>query len=670
MRSLAGLIDRAPVPYTSRSRFSMPTIFKPNQTAELDAMGSVSTLFAIVNRTSGDTSRARWKLYRKAASGKPEDRTEVTTHLALKLWNRWNKFHTGQFAREGMQQHIDLVGEGWIVIVKAARGRLPLELWYVRPDRIAPVEDANDFISGYTYTSPDGIPIPLALDEVLRIQLPNPLDPYRGMGPVQSLLADLDASRYSAEWNRNFFRNSAEPGGVVEVPNNLSDPQFDQFQQRWSQSHKGVVNAHRVALLENGAKWVERKYTMRDMQFTELRGVSREIFMEAFGIHKHMLGIADDVNRANAEAAEVMHAKHLIVPRLERWKELANIQFLPMFGGDGDLEFDYESPVPEDGEDARADRESKANAAKVYVDMGCTFESVQESLDLPDTLVWEKPEPPTIVAPPGQPAPNAPDSGGKPAAPVKKPANLLALDMPEVDLTDVQAEWQAALDRTVYEYQTEVQPAQRAELAEQVQHAIDGRDLAALAALTVGSAAGAALLGAAMAALGAVAAATLVREAAAQGVAIQPASVSAATMAPAAAAVAGLLANGYAASAGREALRLYAPGTRTGANVAAAVVEHLSGLSEATLRAELGGALTRAQNSARLATLRIAPEAAYFASEVLDRNTCGPCKELHGTHFENLHAAELAYLGGPYVECKGWPKCRGTYIARWEKVVA
>jgi hypothetical protein len=67
---------------------------------------------------------------------------------------------------------------------------------------------------------------------------------------------------------------------------------------------------------------------------------------------------------------------------------------------------------------------AKAAAAKIYVEMGVTFESVQEGLDLPDALVWEKPEPPPapIMAPPppGQdgnapPPPNAPAKGQPPA---------------------------------------------------------------------------------------------------------------------------------------------------------------------------------------------------------------------------------------------------------------
>jgi len=87
------------------------------------------------------------------------------------------------------------------------------------------------------------------------------------------------------------------------------------------------------------------------------------------------------------------------------------------------LEFDFESPVAEDEEAENAERLNKAQAAKIYVDMGVTFDSVQEAFELPDALVWEKPEPPP--APPGAPAP----AGGQP-----KPGKGAAPDGAVTDL--------------------------------------------------------------------------------------------------------------------------------------------------------------------------------------------------------------------------------------------
>lgn len=420
MKALLGpLLNRTPVPYAARSAgISWPWSQRNDATAQIKSMGSVGTLFNIVSTTSQAVAEVDWKLWRKAKSGKPEDRTEVTSHAALDLWNRPNAFMTRQELVETCQQHLDLTGEGWCVVGRNAKLRsIPLELWPVRPDRMAPVPSALDFVAGYVYTSPDGEQVPLETDSVLFLRMPNPDDIYRGMGPVQSILIDLDSTRYSAEWNRNFFLNSAEPGGVIEVPNRLDDGVWREMVERWREQHQGVVNAHRVAVIEAG-KWVNRTFSMRDMQFVQLREVAASTIREAFGFPKFASGDPGDVNRATAEAQSVWFAKRLTVPRLSRWKGMLNNDLLPLFGAAGqNLEFDYESPVAEDEEQENAERGSKATAAKTYIDAGFTAESVVEALELPDSLVWEKPEPPAPPPPPpgAPPAGPAAEAGAKPA---------------------------------------------------------------------------------------------------------------------------------------------------------------------------------------------------------------------------------------------------------------
>jgi len=398
---LRTLLNKTPVPYTSGRGLNLPWAQPSGMEQQMRAMGSVGTLFAIVNRTSNATAQVDWKLYRKAASGKDEDRVEVTSHAALDLWNKPNAFYPRQEFVESTQQHIDLTGEGWWVIARNPRSKLPLEMWLVRPDRMAPVPDPDLFIKGYMYTSPGGEQVALTLDQVIQLRMPNPLDPYRGMGPVQSILADLDSAKYSAEWNRNFFLNGAAPGGIIKLDKRLSDAEFDEMRMRWDEQHKGVANAHRVALLEQG-EWVDRKFSQSDMQFAELRNQSRELIREAFGFPLPMLGTVENVNRANADAAEVMFARWLIVPRLERIKAALNNDLLPLYGPAAkSLEWDYENPVPEDEAAENAELTAKANAAKALVEAGYDRADVLAAVGLPD-MGFSVPAP--VVAPTSPPA--------------------------------------------------------------------------------------------------------------------------------------------------------------------------------------------------------------------------------------------------------------------------
>lgn len=672
LRTLAGIVrptNAAPVPYVGRSR-TLGQAFGSRNDAEsqMRAMESVGTLFAIVDRLATSVAEVEWKLYRKAKSGNDEDRVEVTSHLALDIWSKPNPWMPRQEFVEVVQQHLDLTGEAWWVVARNPRMRsIPLELWPVRPDRMEPIPSREDFITGYVYRSPDGEVVPLQVDEVIMLRRPRPLDPYRGISPVGTILPDIDASRYSAEWNRNFFINSALPSGVIEAPNNLGDTEFNELRDRWEEQHRGVAAAHRVAILEGGLKWVDRRFTQRDMEFVELRSASREVIREAYAIHGHTLGLSESVNRANAEAADVSFARWQIKPRLGRIKQALNHDFLPLFGGTAEgLEWDFENPVPEDAEARDRERTSKATAAKLYREAGYTGDSVREALELPDALVWEAP--PDPPAAPVAPAPAA-------APPVSPEALLRRLRAAADDGSRVEQLVAAAMAaiRSAFEHALEtllaawdtISRAWRRELVDQVRAAIDDGDLAALADLEVDAADARERLGAAMLALAEAAAQGVADEAAAQGVSVDAVTPDPEALTGPAAVVVRVLADGLASSAASEALRLASPDATPG-EVANAVDEHLRGLSDRPLRDQLGGALHTAQTSGRMATLEAAPPALWIASERNDDAACQPCKDVDDTRYDTLTRARAAYPTGGYRECKGRTRCRGTIVPIWE----
>ena len=320
----------------SVSGLAQPT----GQVAQLSAMTSVGWLFAVVNRIAQSIAAQEWKLYRVQGG----DREEIDQHPALDLWRSANPFVTREDFLETSQQHMELVGEMWWVLVRNRSG-VPVELQVVRPDRMRPIPHPTEYIAGYEYRLGTEA-VPLDRDDVIFTRNPNPLDAYRGIGVVQSMMVDLGAERLAAEWMNNFFRNSAEPGGVIEFPTNLPDSDFQRLADRWRWQHQGVGNAHRVAIIERG-KWVERKITQRDMQFEQLRRFERDQILGAFGMPLPIMGITESVNRSNAEAAEVMYARWMIRPRLTRIRAALNEKLVKLYPDGDSLHFDFVDPVPE-----------------------------------------------------------------------------------------------------------------------------------------------------------------------------------------------------------------------------------------------------------------------------------------------------------------------------------
>lgn len=694
-----GITDLAPVPYSSRR--NDVTLVSPIRTSSgggataenLSALGASGTLFAIVDACSHGTSLVKWCLYRKPKSGQevdPKNRVKVTSHAVLDLLAKPNPFTTGQELVEAGQQHHELTGETILLVYRSAFSPIPLELWNVRPDKMTPVPHPTKFLAGWIYNGPDGEKIPLKVDEVIFMRRPSPLDPWRGISPVGAVLADLEGSDAASQWQRNFFKNSAEPGGIVEFPEKLSDDEFEEFRDRWEEMHKGVNRAHRVAILE-GSKWVDRKYSMKDMTLVELRGDLREVIREAYRFPKPMLGTVDDVNRANAEAGEYVFGKWLIEARAERWKAALNSDLLPMFfapGQDPDVEFDFELDVPADAAAEAATLTARVDAVVKLKGIGFDPVDAAAKFELPD-IKWEEPPPPPAPVIPGDGGGDEEQGGDEPGPPEDAPGNRRPAPrrnawptrprarrtLPAVRNADLERDDLPGLDAMAQQHDEALDSVlndwskvdrewkdQLVTMTDEVVRSGHATNLA-LMGTRLDILPGSEILEAAMVLVANASGLDVVEEAAEQGVKINAISPRRDFMTQISQAVVALLAQEMAVSAGREALRVAGP-MATAEEVAEAVRQHLNELTEMRPTTYLGNALTIAQHQGRIATLRGAPSAAYYGNEVLDKNTCKYCARVDGRWLGNdLAAAEKLYPNGGYIDCEGGVRCRGTIVA-------
>ena len=321
-------------PYIFTSEISSPAEY-------VRAYGQVGWVFACVSRISSAVAETKWRLY----TDEQDKTTEVTQHPLLDLFHYVNKFHTGLEMLEQTQTYIDLTGEVFWLVIRD-RSNIPAEIWVVNPNKVKVVPDKKMYIKGYVYKNGKE-EIPLSVDDIVHIKLPNPTNPFRGQSPLGAVHADIEAEKYSSQYNRTFFQNSAEPSGVIQFEGTLTDSQYERLRYQWNKQYQGTSNAHKVAILEGGASWQTAGVTQRDMQFRDLRIMNRDTIMGVYGMPKHILGIAEDVNRANAEASEYTFARWVLKPRLERIKAKLNEVLVPMYN-DTNLILDYDTPIPAD----------------------------------------------------------------------------------------------------------------------------------------------------------------------------------------------------------------------------------------------------------------------------------------------------------------------------------
>ncbi len=242
-----------------------------------------------------------------------------------------------------------------------------------------------------------------------------------------------------------------------------------------------------------------------------------------------------------------------------------------------------------------------------------------------------------------------------------------------------QQEWADARDALVVAYRP-VLAAQRGQLVDAVVAAVASGQTGKLGGLSVPTSDGQSLIYASMkqaADLGALRAAT---EAAHQGVVIpmDKITIAVSRLQKVASARAQLIAARMAQAAGVRVLQqvraaqppAQAPEPKSLEQQAVDAGDDLATwlalLSERPVTDQLGAAMTAAQNMGRLAAFTAAPGGpVYFASELLDDNTCIPCQDEDSAEFGSLADAEAAYPNGGYLYCEGGMRCRGTVYAYW-----
>ncbi|WP_075780073.1 phage portal protein [Marinitoga sp. 1137] len=322
------------------SDFNIPNI-PPERKGEdyLHAMEQVSWIYSAIRVISQTIAAANWRLYEV----KNKERNEIEDHEALKFFNNPNPYTTRTELFLLTSQHLELIGEACWLLIKDFRNKI-IGISILNPTKMTLRMDAG-IPEYWEYGSKK---IRLELEDVVFFKYPNPANPYRGLSPLKAAAIAGDTDLYSAEWNRNFFYNAAAPSGVIKSEHRLSDEQFQRLKLQIDQMYKGLKNAHKVVLLEEGIDFKPIQISHKDMEFLELRRFTRTEIAAVFGVPLSKLGISEEVNKATAYVNDYTFAKNTITPKLTLIKEALNKYYLPHFGDN--LTFGFDSVIPKDEE--------------------------------------------------------------------------------------------------------------------------------------------------------------------------------------------------------------------------------------------------------------------------------------------------------------------------------
>ena len=334
-----------------------------NQKEFLSAYDTIGWLHAVVFRIALGCSEVEWTLFDTTNQDKPK---QIFKHPILALLHQVNPFQTSNEFIALDTIYNELIGESFWALNFNALGE-PAEIILPYPHLMSVIPAASfPFVKGYVYGTGQNA-IPFDINEIIHFKYPNPLNQYRGLAPAKAIGINLDAEQNADKWVNQFFYNSARPDGVIQFDYSLSDEQFEKLKKQWSEKYKGVSKAHQVALLEGGGKYIQIQNTIKDMDFPSLKQKNRDVILGVWGMPLSVMGISENVNKANSEAGDYTFARWIVKPRLDWKKAKIQEQLIPKFRRSENLEIGFKEVVPETTEQKISAAESGMRAGYLTI---------------------------------------------------------------------------------------------------------------------------------------------------------------------------------------------------------------------------------------------------------------------------------------------------------------
>ena len=291
-------------------------------------------------------------LYKYTASGGKE---KALSHpLYFLLHDEPNPEMSSFVFRETLMTHLLLWGNAYAQIIRNGKGEV-IALYPLMPNRMSVDRDSSGALY-YTYTrysdeapTMNGMTVTLRSSDVLHIPGLG-FDGLVGYSPIAMAKNAIGMAIACEEYGAKFFANGAAPGGVLEHPGTIKDPQ--KVRDSWNAAYQGSSNSHRVAVLEEGMKYQPIGISPEQAQFLETRKFQINEIARIFRVPPHMVGDLEKSSFSNIEQQSLEFVKYTLAPWVIRWEQAISRALLrpdekklyfAKFNVDGLLRGDYVS---------------------------------------------------------------------------------------------------------------------------------------------------------------------------------------------------------------------------------------------------------------------------------------------------------------------------------------
>jgi HK97 family phage portal protein len=297
---------------------------------------TVGDVYKCVNVIAQTIAMLPWKVYKHL---EPRGRAEARNHaLYFLLHDEPNERMTSYTYRWCMVAHLLIWGRHASYIERDPTTGKILALWPLRPDRVR--WEIRDGKMWFFATTIDGKTETFWDDEILYIT-GGTSDGYNAYSPVALHREALGLSKALEVFGASFFGNGSNNGGFLEHPGSLSGEASKRLKESFEEKHRGLENAHRITILEEGMKFTPRTIAPEQAQFILTREFQRGDLAGLWRLPPHKIGDLSRSTNNNIEHQDIEFLRDCIAPWLECIEQGGNRRLLlPREKGRLFIEFD------------------------------------------------------------------------------------------------------------------------------------------------------------------------------------------------------------------------------------------------------------------------------------------------------------------------------------------
>jgi HK97 family phage portal protein len=152
----------------------------------------------------------------------------------------------------------------------------------------------------YSWTNRSNQKFMLSEADVLHIRYMS-FDGIIGCSPILHLKQLVGRSKAREEFQSRFYANGAQLGGVITMPGDMTDEQFERHRKSFEDLYKGPKNAGKMLILEGSQQYHPISINPKDAEFIDTSKLDAAKIAAAYGVPLQLINDIATTTRASSE---------------------------------------------------------------------------------------------------------------------------------------------------------------------------------------------------------------------------------------------------------------------------------------------------------------------------------------------------------------------------------